>query len=54
MYDSTIKMYCFDLELTVLEPVKTVVLEINTTIHQTVRFSETKRISNSAAAQLWK
>ena len=38
----------------VLEPIKTVVLEINTTICQTVRFGETKRISNPAAAQLQK
>ena len=38
----------------VLEPVQTVVLEINTRTCQTVRFGETKRISNPAVAQLWK
>ena len=38
----------------VLETVKAMVLEINHTICQTVRFIETKRISNCAIAQLQK
>ena len=53
-FSSVERMFYSGKLVCVLEPIKTVVLEINTTICQTVRFGKTKRISNPAAAQLQK